>query len=85
MTLVVLQNDLLSGRCTLLSLLDLSVAFDTVNHGIFLDRFSEVGIGGLALNGSGPFPEISARGGVVGILDPTVWGSSGIGSIPDAI
>ena len=36
--------------CTLLVLLDLSAAFDTMNHGTLLDRLSEVGIAGLALS-----------------------------------
>ena len=31
-------------------LLDLSVAFDTIKHSILLNRFSKVGIGGLALS-----------------------------------
>ena len=54
MTLITLWGDLLReadrGRCTLLVLLDLSVAFDTIDHGILLDRLSEVGSEALALS-----------------------------------
>ena len=51
--LVALYDDLLreadSGKISLLVLLDISVAFDTIDHGILLGRLSELGIGGLAL------------------------------------
>ena len=40
-----------AGECSVLVLLDLSAAFDTVDHGILLDRLREwVGISGSALN-----------------------------------
>ena len=52
--LVVLQDDLLReidrGKTSLLVLLNLTAAFDTVNHSILLDRLLGLGIGGLAVN-----------------------------------
>ena len=53
MALVTLYNDLLReadrGKISLLVLLDISAAFDTIDHGILLGRLSKLGIGGLAL------------------------------------
>ena len=54
-TLVKLQDDLLrqgDGQMHPVGtvLLDFSVAFDTIDYCILLDRLSEVGIGGLALS-----------------------------------
>ena len=37
------------GKTSLLVLLDISVAFDTIDHGILLGRLSELGIGDLTL------------------------------------
>ena len=52
MALVALQDDLLReadrGKTSLLILLDLSVAIDTINHSILLGRLSGLGIGGQA-------------------------------------
>ena len=51
--LVALFDDLLReadrGKMSMLVLLDISAAFDTVNHGILLRRLSKLGISGLAL------------------------------------
>ena len=51
--LVALCDDLLReadrGKTSLFVLLDISAAFDTVDHGILLRRISGLGIGGLAL------------------------------------
>jgi len=48
-----MTNDLLlsadSGSLTILLLLDLSAAFDTVSHSILLDRLSSIGITGTPL------------------------------------
>ena len=53
MPLVTLLDDLLRetdrGKMSLLILLDISAAFHNVNHGILLERLSELGIRGLAL------------------------------------
>ena len=53
MALVALYDDLLReadrGKISLLVLLDISVAFDTIDHGILLGRLSKLGIGGLVL------------------------------------
>ncbi|KAF7251687.1 putative RNA-directed DNA polymerase from transposon BS [Varanus komodoensis] len=51
--LVALYNDLCrekdKGSASLLVLLDLSAAFDTIDHGILLDRLAGLGVGGTAL------------------------------------
>ena len=53
-SLLALHDDLLRktdrGKIYLLVLLDISVAFDTVNHGVLLGRFSGLGISSLALS-----------------------------------
>ena len=51
--LVKITNDLLraadSGLLTILILLDLSAAFDTISHSLLLDRLADIGITGAAL------------------------------------
>ena len=53
MALVALLDDLLreadGGNMSLLVLLNISVPFDTVDHGILQGRLSDLRIGGLAL------------------------------------
>ena len=53
MALVVLYDDLLReadrGKISLLVLLDISTAFNTIDHSILLRKLSELGIGGHAL------------------------------------
>uniref|UniRef100_A0A803SYC2 Reverse transcriptase domain-containing protein n=1 Tax=Anolis carolinensis TaxID=28377 RepID=A0A803SYC2_ANOCA len=44
-----LRRELDRGRVTLLVLLDISAAFDTIDHGILLGRLSGMGLGGSAL------------------------------------
>jgi hypothetical protein len=52
--LVRITNDLLlaaySGLLTILVILDLSAAFDSVSHKILLDRLASIGITGTALS-----------------------------------
>lgn len=54
--LVTVHNGLLRetdmGGMTVLILLEVSANFDAVNHGIFLERLSGVGIGGLEVSWS---------------------------------
>ena len=49
-----IYNDLIkskaAGKCSLLTLLDLSAAFDTVNHDILIQDLRNLGINGQALN-----------------------------------
>ena len=61
MALVALFDDLLReadrGKMSLFVLLNISAAFDTVDHGILLGRLSELGICGLSLAGLQSFLE----------------------------
>ena len=53
-TLTLITSDLLSGlnnnRGTILVLLDMSSAFDTLDHNVLIHRLSAIGITGIALN-----------------------------------
>ena len=52
--LTLITSDLLSGlnnnRSTILILLDMSSAFDTLDHNVHIHRLSAIGITGIALN-----------------------------------
>ena len=70
MALVALLYDLLRevdrGNVSFLVLLDISAAFNTVDHGILLGRLSELGIGGLALAWLRSFLEDCPQGVQIG-------------------
>ena len=52
-TILKIHNDIMTsideGKCVLLVLLDLSAAFDTIDHAILLSRLASFGIGGIVL------------------------------------
>ena len=70
-------------------LLDLSVAFDTVDYGILLDRFSEVELGGWCLGGSSTFSGAMSRECNLGMschaLYPKLWGTPGVVNLPKVL
>ena len=91
--LVSLYDDLLReadrGKMSLLVLLDISVAFDTVDHGILLGRLSALGIGGLALAWLRSFledrPQSTAWREGLDPMEPQLWGSTGVDHLSNAV
>lgn len=49
------------GGAFLLVLLDLSLAFDTIDHGVFLGRLAVLGFGAILWSGSSPVSPIGPR------------------------
>ena len=48
--ITVVSNDIITNNCTLLVLLDMSAAFDTLNHYVIINRLHQIGIRNSALD-----------------------------------
>ena len=91
--LVALYDDLLReadrGKLSMLVLLDISAAFDTIDHGILLGRLSELGIGGLVLACLHSFledhPQRVQLGECLSPMESQLWGSTGVDYLPNAV
>ena len=70
-------------------LLDLSAAFDTINHDVLLDRLAGLGVGGTALWWFHSFLADHVQKVVLGTValprGIMSWGSSGLNTVPHAV
>ena len=83
MALVSLFDDLLReadrGKMSLLVLLNISTAFNTIDHSILLGRLSELGIMVChPIRLGGPFPVSTTWGKCFSPMELQLWGSTGL-------